>query len=128
MSNTIAGPLRRVQIAGRIFSAAGDNAGNRKLGGRENEVAMNGDSTIRVIQTETAWMMDGVQLSVKDDSGGQEFLQDLSDAGESKPCQFTFASGLIWAAQGVPTGEISYDGNTGLVSCSFAGQGRLKKQ
>lgn len=118
------GALKRIQVKGRPFSVSGENAGERILGGRENEVLKNGDGTVRVTQKEVTWKLQDVELAT--DLEGQQFLQKISDKGEEVPIQWTLANDAIVTAIGLPTGSISFDQMTGLLKVTFEGSSKAE--
>jgi len=113
------GALKRIQINGRPFAVSGENAGNRVLGGRENEVSKNGDGTTRILQKEVTWKLSDVEIST--DMAGHQFVQDIANAGEEVPIMWTLANNAIVAGIGIPTGPIEFDQMTGLLKCTFEG-------
>ncbi len=118
------GALKKIQIKGRPFSVSGENAGNRVLGGRENEVAKNGDGTVRVLQKEVPWKLSDVEMA--SDISGQQHLQEIADLGEEVPIQWTMANDATVSALGIPTGTIEFDQMTGLLKCTFEGSGKAE--
>lgn len=118
------GALKKIQIKGRPFSVSGENAGNRVLGGRENEVAKNGDGTTRIIQKEVTWKLSDVEIST--DLAGHQFIQDIADAGDEVPIMWTLANDSIVSGIGIPTGTIEFDQMTGLLKCTFEGSSKAE--
>jgi hypothetical protein len=118
------GALKRIQVKGRPFAVSGENAGNRTLGGRENEIAKNGDSTVRVLQKEVPWKLADVEIST--DMLGHQFMQDIADIGEEVPIMWTLANDAIVSGLGIPTGTIEFDQMTGLLKCTFEGSGKAE--
>lgn len=118
------GALKRIQIKGRPFAVSGENAGNRTLGGRENEVSKNGDGTVRVLQKEVTWKLADVEMAT--DISGQQFIQDIADLGEEVPIMWTLANDAIVAGIGIPTGPIEFDQMTGLLKVTFEGSSKAE--
>ena len=123
---SIAGAMRSLTINGRGFKVAHDGSGNKVIGGRNNEVAMNGDGSFRPIQTVTPGSFSDVQVEVDDSRGDQEFLQELSNDGLPVPVVATYAANISYTGDLVIAGEIVKDENTGLIPLSFQG-GKLTK-
>jgi len=123
---SIAGAMRSLTINGRGFRVSHDGSGNKAMGGRNNEVAMNGDASFRVIQTVMPGSFSDVQVEADDSRGDQEFLQELSNDGLPVPVVATYAANISYTGDLVISGEISKDENTGLISLSFQG-GELTK-
>jgi hypothetical protein len=118
------GALKKVQVKGRGYAVSGENAGNRTLGGRENEIAKNGDSTVRVLQKEVSWKLSDVELAA--DMAGHIHLQEIADIGEEVPIMWTMADNSILAGIGIPTGPIEFDQMTGLLKVTFEGSGKVE--
>lgn len=100
----IGGPIERVSLAGRSFSVAADADGSRKLGGFENDVQANGDGSGRIIKSRVMPQVTGLTLSIDDDNGDAEYIQDLQNGG-AFDAGVTFASGVTMAFKAVITGE-----------------------
>ena len=123
---SIAGALRSFTVNGRGFKVANDGPGNKSMGGRNNEVAMNGDASFRVIQTVMPGQLGEINVEIDDSMGDQEFLQGLSDVGLPVPCVATYAANISYTGDLVLTGEIQKDETTGLATLTFQG-GPLQK-
>jgi hypothetical protein len=124
MATNTHGALKKVQVKGRGYAVSGENAGNRVLGGRENEVAKNGDATIRILQKEVSWKLSDLELAA--DYAGQQHIQEIADAGEEVPIMWTLADNTIMAGLGIPTGPIEFDQMTGLLKVTFEGSGKAE--
>lgn len=122
----IHGSMRSLTVNGRAFKVAHDGSGNKVMGGRNNEVAMNADKSFRVIQTVMPGSFSDLQVECDDSRGDQEYLQGLADDGLPVPVVATYAANVSYTGDVVISGEISKDENTGLISLSFQG-GELKK-
>lgn len=122
----ITGAMRSLTINGRAFKVAHDGSGNKAMGGRNNEVAMNADASFRVIQTVMPGSFSDLQVEADDSRGDQEFLQTLADDGLPVPVVATYAANISYTGDLVVSGEIQKDENTGLISLSFQG-GPLQK-
>ena len=117
----IHGAMRSLTINGRAFKVAHDGSGNKAMGGRNNEVAMNADASFRVLQTVMPGSFNDLQVESDDSRGDQEFLQGLSDDGLPVPVVATYAANISYTGDLVVSGEIQKDENTGLISLSFQG-------
>jgi hypothetical protein len=123
----VGGSIESVAVKGRLFPVAADADGNRKLGGFEAEVQANGDGTARIVVTRVPWQMDGLALEINDDRGDQEFLQDIVDAKKFVPLEFTFASGVTFRGEGIPSGELQGSSMNATAPLTFAGPGKLEQ-
>jgi hypothetical protein len=124
----IGGSIESVSLAGRLFEVAADADSNRKLGGFENEVQANGGGTARIIKTAVSWMVDGLTLSIDDDRGDHEFLQNLANATSTHVVAITYASGAVYQGQGTIVGEMQVSNQSTTASVSLGGGGVLTKQ
>lgn len=117
----IHGAMRSLTINGRGFKIAHDGSGNKVMGGRNNEVAMNGDSSFRVLQTVMPGSLNDLQVEIDDSRGDQEYLQGIADDGLPIPVVATYAADVSYTGDVVLSGELQKDENTGLMSLSFQG-------
>ena len=122
----ISGAMRSITIRGRGFKTAHDAPGNKQLGGRNNEVQMNGDGSYRVIQSVLPGALNDINVEIDDSRGDIEYLQTLADAGLPVPVVATYASNNSYTGDLVLTGEVTKDENTGLATLSFQGD-KLQK-
>lgn len=125
---SLAGPIESVSIGGRIFSVAQDADTSRKLGGKENEIMMNGDGTARTIQTRVAWSIAGLQLSIDDEQGDHEYLQQIADSARQEPINITYASGVTYGGAGTIVGEMTTSSANQTASLGLSGPGKLTPQ
>lgn len=121
------GSIQSVSIAGRTFSVTGDSDSNRKLGGFENEQQANGDGTTRDIKTRVPWSIEGLSVSIDDDRGDQEFLQDVAD-GADAVVAITYPSGAVYQGLGNLTGDIAGASQSTSLPITLMGPGKLTKQ
>ena len=121
------GSIQSVSIAGRTFSVTADSDSNRKLGGFENNPEPNGDGTARDIKTRVMWNVDGMSISIDDDRGDQEFLQDVAD-GADAVIAITYASGAVYQGSGNLTGDIASASQSTSLPINLMGPGKLTKQ
>lgn len=124
----IGGSVEDVSIKGRLFAVAADADGNRKLGGFENEIQMNGNGTYRLVKTRVPWLLDGLTLVVDDDRDDQKFLQDIADSEEEVEVTATFANGNTFQANGTIVGELGYSSQSATCSVTLSGGGKMTQQ
>lgn len=124
----VGGSIESVSIAGRSFSVAADAESQRKLGGTENEIQPNGDGSARNVKTRVSWSVDGLSLTVDDDRGDHEFLQDIADASGFEPVSITYASGATYQGRGTITGELQASSQNATAAVTLGGPGKLTKQ
>jgi hypothetical protein len=122
------GSVESVSVAGRTFSVPADSEYQVKLGGWENEIQPNGDGTSRLVKTRVPWSLTGGAVSVDDDNGDLEFLQERADSSRFEVCTITLTSGAVYQGTGIPAGEIQKSTQSTTASVDFIGQGKLTKQ
>jgi hypothetical protein len=122
------GSIESVTLTGRTYSVAADADVSRKIGGFENDIQVNGNGSTREIKTRVAWSLTGITLSIDDDLGDQEFLQDLMDANANFAITITYASGAIWQATGQVSGEVTHSSQATTASIELGGPGKLTQQ
>lgn len=120
------GAMRSLTINGRSFKVAHDASGNKSLGGRNNETAMNADSSFRIIQTVMPGSLSDINVECDDSRGDIEYLQGLANEALPVAVVATYAANISYTGDLVITGEIAKDENTGLITISFQG-GELTK-
>jgi hypothetical protein len=118
---SIAGAMRSLTVDGRGFKVAHDGSGNKNLGGRNNEVAMNGDKSFRVIQTVMPGSFSDIQVEIDDSKSDLEYLQGKANAGLPSMVVATYAANISYTGDVVLTGELSKDELTGLASLNWQG-------
>lgn len=122
----IGGSPQECTVNGRIFSLAADSGAPRKIGGSENEVQPNGNGTARLVKKRVAWKVT-LKLSIDDDNGDLEFLQNLADSNSFFVFSYTEASGKTYgngAAQ--ISGEVVREGESATAEVTFEGGGKLE--
>ena len=124
----VGGSIESMNLNGRTFAVAADADVNRKIGGFENEVLGNGDGSARLIKTRTPFSKEGITLSVDDDRGDQEFLQDLADMKGFFPINATYVSGAVWQGSGQLTGDLVYSSQSATAAVNIMGTGKLTQQ
>ena len=124
----VGGSIESVTLDGREFGVAADAEAQRKLGGWENEVQMNGNSTARLIKTRTALSIDGLTLDTDDDRGDQEFMQELADRNDFFPIAITFASGKTYQGSAQIVGDLQASNQSSMTAINLMGPGNLTPQ
>ena len=124
----VGGSIESVTLDGREFGVAADAEAQRKLGGWENEVQMNGNGTGRLVKTRTPLSIDGLTLDTDDDRGDQEFMQELADRNDFFPIAVTFASGNTYQGVAQIVGDLQASSQSAMTTANFMGPGNLTKQ
>lgn len=124
----VGGSIESVALDGRIFSVAADADSNRKMGGFENEVQSNGDGTGRLLKTRVPSSIDGLTLSIDEDRGDAEYLQELQDRPDFFPVAVTYASGVVWQGDMQITGEVTISSANATASVALMGTATLSRQ
>lgn len=124
----IGGSIESVSLDGRLFAVAADAEVQRKLGGFENEVQANGNSTARIVKTAVPSMLDGLAVEIDDTRGDHEFLQSLADSNDYFPTVITYASGESYQGAMMITGELQVSSQNTTATFSLMGSQPLTKQ
>lgn len=125
---SVGGSIESLALSGRIFSVAADSDSNRKLGGWENEVQANGDSTARLIKTRVPLSLDGINISIDDTRGDAEYLQELQDSNDFFDIAITYASGVTYQGSAQIVGETQISSQNTTATISLMGPGVLSRQ
>lgn len=122
------GSIESITLRGRIYSVAADAEAQRKLGGFENEVMANGDGSARLIKTRVPLSINGLVVSLDDNRGDQEFLQELQDLKDFFPIVITYASGKSYGASAQITGEAPGSSQSTTATINLSGPGVMTAQ
>lgn len=124
----VGGSIESISLAGRVFSVAADADTQRNLGGKSTEFQPNGDGTGRYVQTQMGWSITGLQLSIDDDRGDDEYLKDLRNRPDPFPVVVTYASGVVYQGVGKQVGDPSTASQATTAAVDLMGPGELTKQ
>lgn len=124
----VGGSYESVTIAGRTFAVASDADVSRRLGGFKNEHKDNGDGSGRLIKTREGWRVEGLNLSIDDNAGDQEALQDIRDLKDYQVVTLTEASGDVYQGVGQIVDDSDRSSNEATASVTLQGPGKLTKQ
>lgn len=124
----IGGSIESISIDGREFAVAADADASLKTGGSENEIAPNGNGTVRVLATRAAWSLSGLTVVVDGARDDLQFLQDTADRKRLVACAVTLASGAVYSGRGIVTGELAASSASSTVEVTLGGEGRLERQ
>ena len=124
----IGGSVESISLDGRTFSVTADSDVSKKFGGFENEIQMNGDGTSRIIKTRVPLSIEGLVISVDDDRGDREFLNELSQRSDFFPFTITLASGAIYQASVQLVGEVQSSTQNSTAQIALHGAGKITKQ
>lgn len=122
------GSIQEITLKNRRFAVAADAESNRKLGGFENQVVPNGDGSVRVIKTRVPFRLDGLVVSIDDNAGDQEYLQELADSLELFPVTITLANGNTYQGTAQITGEIQTSTMNTTATIVLEGSAKLTVQ
>jgi hypothetical protein len=122
------GSVVAITLAGTEFTGAADSDTNRKLGGVETEVSMNGNKTARLLQTLVAWSFGPYNVECDDLNDDQTTLQNLANRKSEFPITIEYASGAIYQGTGTITGELMFSNTTTTVALNVGGSGVLTPQ
>ena len=124
----VGGSIEEITLSGRSFAVAADAEAQRKLGGFENEVLVNGNGTARIIKTRVPLSIDGLTIEVDDSRADQEFLQELANRNDFFVVAITYASGITYQGTAQVVGENPASSQSATAAISLMGPGVLTKQ
>lgn len=124
----VGGPVESVSLSGRVFAVAADADAQRELGGSTNTIEPNGDSSARLIKGKKPWMIGGLTLSLDDDRGDQEYIQELANRNDYFVVAATFASGHTYQGSGQIVEDISAAMISATLPVTLSGGGVLTQQ
>lgn len=124
----IGGSVESINVAGREFAVTADADTNRKLGGTENEIQMNGNGTGRIIKTPVASGLTGMVVQCDDTRGDHEFLEEVKNGNDFVPTAVTYASGETYQGTAIITGELQFSSQSSTCAFDMQGAGTFTKQ
>lgn len=124
----VGGSIQSISIRGRLFPVASDAEANKKLGGFENEVQANGDSTARLIKTRVPWSIDGLQVECNDARADHEFLKEIADGLDFVAITMELASGVVYEGTGQIVDEVQASSQSTTATITLMGPGSLSQQ
>ena len=125
---SVGGSMKEVSIRGRIFAVASDGDANIDLGGYEAEVRANGNGTARKILLRKPWLFENVVLSIDDNQGDQEFLQEVENSTDFVDITVTYVNDVVYGGSGTVTGKIAKSTQAGTATLSLSGPGEAVQQ
>jgi hypothetical protein len=124
----VGGSVEEISLAGRSFPVTADADVNRKLGGTENDVQANGNSTARIIKTAVVPMLTGIVVECDDVQNDHQFLQQIADGNEFVAMTITYASGVVYQGRATISSELQYSSQNATASFDLMGEGVFTKQ
>lgn len=120
------GSIESITIKGRRFAVDAEADMELNLGGFINEVKPNGDGSSRTIKSRRLAMAKGGALSVDNDRGDNEFLQEVANETSGVDVDITLVDGTVYSGNMSISGEFSYKTKDSL--CEIELTGTLEKQ
>lgn len=124
----VGGSINSITLDGRNFGIAADADASRDLGGFIKELESNGNGTQREILTAKPWMVEGLEVSVDDANGDQEFLQGLADVPGLIPITVVYADLGIYQGLGTVTADLKSSSQSAKCPIVMTGQGKFTRQ
>ena len=122
MASVRSGDIIQVTIDGTEFDPKGDTGCDIFPGGKSNEAAANGNSTVHVTQKKILGGFDNLALSIDDSVDGLKTLQDIADSGEPVAVSMTLPSGVTYQGSLVLIGEVKKSTADGVATISARGE------
>jgi len=117
-----AGDIRQLTWFGRELDVKGEDANVViDLGGFTAEMGINGNGTIHDTQRRKKATVSDVPVSIDDDRGDLEFLQEKQDANAFGPLNITLASGKTYSGSMKLVGEVRKSTGDGTASLTWEG-------
>lgn len=117
-----AGDIRQLTWFGRELDVKGEDANVViDLGGFTAEMGINGNGTIHDTQRRKKATVADVPVSIDDDRGDLEFLQEKQDANAFGPLNITLASGKTYSGSMKLVGEVRKSTGDGTASLTWEG-------
>ena len=120
------GSIVSVTINGRYFPVDKDADASLNLGGYTNEKKSNGDGTSRNVKTYRLASIKGLVLSMDNDRGDNEFIQDAANQLNDFDADATLVDGTVYSGFMQIEGEPEY--KTMDSTCEIELKGTLEKQ
>lgn len=124
----VGGSIEEITIDGRIFSVAADSDPSRDLGGFAGDFQSNGDGTGRRILVRKAWQISGLTISIDDEKGDHEYLQEKMNQPDNFPISITYVSGVTYQGSGNLTGDLNLAAQATTTEINLMGPQVLTKQ
>ena len=117
-----AGDIRSLRWFGKELDVKGEDANVViDLGGYSLEVAQNGNGTAHTTQRVKKATVADVPVSIDDDRGDLEFLQEKQNAALPGPLQIGLASGKTYGGSMYLVGEVRKSTGDGTASLTWEG-------
>jgi hypothetical protein len=117
-----AGDIRQLTYFGKELDIKGEDANVViDLGGYANETGINGNGTLHGTRRRKKASVADVPVSLDDNRGDLEFLQEKVNSGEAGPLSITLASGVTYAGSMVLVGEVKKSTGDGTASLTWEG-------
>lgn len=92
----VGGPVESITINGRNFVCDSEDDVSITPKGFQNEVKMNGDGTSRLVKSWHIGSIEGLNITIDNQAGDLEFLQEVQDKREFVPVQCTLVDGTVY--------------------------------
>ena len=92
----VGGPVESITINGRNFVCDSEDDVSITPKGFNNAVKQNGDGTTRLVKSWHVGSIEGLNITIDEQAGDLEFLQDLQNKCEFVPVQCTLVNGVVY--------------------------------
>lgn len=124
----VGGSIVEVSIAGRIFAVPADNEAQLALGGWNNEVQANGNSTGRLVKTRMPLKIDGLLIEISHENGDLQFLQGRADSSDFFVLSIELADSSVYAGKAQIVDELQGSTQSATAAVSLQGPQTLTLQ
>ena len=124
----IGGSPETITLDGREFPVTADADPTLKLGGYENEMGANGDSSSRLLKTRMPGSLTGCVVECDTARDDHEFLNEFTKNQDFRPVTITLVDGSIYQANGAIVGELSQNFQNATCGFDIGAAGEFTKQ
>jgi hypothetical protein len=120
----IAGDAKLITVGDRTFEGGGPI--NAIVGGLKKSVTALGNGGKIYKVERLPWSIKGVKVPCDIDAGEFVYLQGVANSTEDVACGFELQNGTAMTGTGSITGEVQYNGDTGMAEFDMEGIGTLE--
>lgn len=121
MATIRGGDVRGFSLGGRSFQVITEAAFELTPSGKQNEFKATGAGQMVGTQKRVLGAIDGIEVSIDNESGDLEYLSGVRDDGEPVAANLDLADGSAWAGSLGIEGDLKYKTDTGTATLSLRG-------
>jgi len=121
MAKVRGGDIRQLTINGREFGVSAEANVNVDPGGFQNDGGLNGNGNLHINQRRKLAGFSDCPVSIDDEIGDLEFLQNISNNGDVVPVTMTLASNITYSGSLSVWGELMKNSGDGTATLEMRG-------